>query len=135
MTNNSLYFTCIFFIFIMFLIYYNKPKFIFDKNNKIKTFGIGKNKTILTLPIFSILIIIIIYFLFFMIEKQYSNIDNYNNNNNNQLNNQFNNQLNNSNINDFINFNNFKNNKNNNLRNNFKYKLVKTTPDGSIIFE
>ena len=127
MTNNSLYFTCIFFIFIMFCIYYNKPNFIFDKNNKIKTFGFGKNKTILTLPIFSILLVIIIYFLFFLIEKNYQLSNNYNNNINNNINN--NNNFN-DNFNDFINFNNFQK-----LKNNYKYKLVKTTPDGSIIFD
>lgn len=55
----------ILFVSIYLFIYVYKPKFLFQEpNNKIRDFGVGyKNKTILPLWLFSILLGIICYFI------------------------------------------------------------------------
>ena len=67
--------TLIIYTAIMLLIYYYKPKLFFDKN-ELKQFGIGENKTILPLHLFSILFAILLYSLFCSCNK----VDNKNNN-------------------------------------------------------
>jgi hypothetical protein len=70
MSNNILFYTIIFFSLIMGFIYYTKPS-IFFNNNKIKSFGIGKNKTFIPLPVMVVIIAIFSYALFFNICKTY----------------------------------------------------------------
>jgi len=66
----------------MGFIYYNKPSiFFYDK--KIKSFGMGKNKTFMPLPVMVVIIAIFLYALFFNICKppytHHSMISNMNN--------------------------------------------------------
>lgn len=65
MGMNPLYYTFLVFAIIMALIYYSKPKIIFDDKGRLKSFGIGKNKTLLPLPILAIIIAIFIYTVFY----------------------------------------------------------------------
>ena len=100
---SPLYYAFIIFIAIMTIIYYTKPKIMFD-GDKIKPFGIGKDKTLTPLPVMSIIIAILLYVIFFYVDSI---------------------------------------NKipithtimpaNNNL-NPYTYRLVRTAPDGSLIF-
>jgi hypothetical protein len=69
------------YILIIISVIIFKPDFIYDKkHNKFKSFGVNKNKTLLSLPIFSILIAVLIYIFFSWIEKiniiqyQYNNL-------------------------------------------------------------
>ena len=67
----------IFFIFIIILILLIRPNLIYcKKTNKLKSFGIGKNKTILTLPIISVGLGIIFYTIFLLIEILYIKLAN-----------------------------------------------------------
>lgn len=68
MGPGPLYYTFIVFGVIMALIYYSKPAMMFDKN-KIKSFGVGKNKTLVPLPVMAIVIAILLYSIFFYIDS------------------------------------------------------------------
>lgn len=67
MGSSPLYYTFIVFGVIMALIYYTKPNMMFDKN-KIKSFGIGKNKSLIPLPVMALIIAILLYSIFFYID-------------------------------------------------------------------
>ena len=101
---SPLYYAFIIFIAIMTLIYYTKPKLMFD-DDKIKPFGIGKDKTLTPLPVMSIVIAILLYVIFFYIDS-----------------------INKTPITQAI------MPVNNNL-NHYTYRLVRTAHDGSLIFE
>lgn len=67
---NSVFNTIIIYILFLLLIITNKPKFLYDrKRRKFKNFGSSKGETLLSLPIFSILLAIIIYVIFAYIER------------------------------------------------------------------
>ena len=67
--TNSIYM----YVVIMIALYVTKPSFLFytTSNEKclFKTFGCGKNKSILSIHILSILLSIVVYFLTFLILK------------------------------------------------------------------
>ena len=69
------------YILIIISVIIFKPDFIYDnKHHRFRSFGTTKNKTLLSLPIFSILIAVLIYIFFSWIEKiniiqsQYNNL-------------------------------------------------------------
>lgn len=67
---NPLMNSIIVYIIIILLLIYNKPNLIYDKKTKkFKQFGMQKGKSILSLPVFAILISIITYIIFLHIEK------------------------------------------------------------------
>lgn len=68
MGSSPLYYTFMVFSVVMALIYYTKPKMMFDKN-KIKSFGIGKNKTLIPLPVMALIIAILLYSIFFYVDS------------------------------------------------------------------
>jgi len=106
---SPLYYTFIIFIAIMIIIYYTKPLIMFDKD-KIKQFGIGENKTLTPLPVISIIIAILLYVIFFYIDSI------------NKITTPLNQSINQSIL------------PINNNVNSYTYKLVRTAPDGSLIF-
>lgn len=86
---------------------------MFDKD-KIKPFGIGGDKTLTSLPVISIIIAILLYIIFFYIDSINKIIVPLN-----QSANQFMNQS-------ILPI--------NNNANSYTYKLVRTAPDGTLIF-
>ena len=77
--QNSLFNSIIIYIILISLVIYNKPKFIYDKKRKkFKEFGMGYDKSIISLPILSILIAVITYIIFFYIEQNSKIISSYN---------------------------------------------------------
>ena len=67
---NSLSISIIIYVFLMIIIIYNKPNFIYDKKRKkFKEFGLESDKSIISLPILSIIIAVITYIIFFYIEQ------------------------------------------------------------------
>ncbi len=65
---NPLFNSIIVYIIIMLLLIYNKPSLIYDKKTKkFKQFGMTHGKSILSLPVFAILISIVTYIIFFHI--------------------------------------------------------------------
>jgi hypothetical protein len=76
---NSLFNSIIIYIIIIILIIYNKPNFIYDKKRKkFKEFGLNHNRSIISLPILSIIIAVITYVIFFYIEQNAKIISSYN---------------------------------------------------------
>ena len=76
---NSLFNSIIIYVIIIIIIIYNKPNFIYDKKRKkFKEFGIEHNKSILPLPLLSIIIAVITYIIFFHIEQNAKIISSYN---------------------------------------------------------
>ena len=65
--DNYFKYTVITYLIISIYIWFKKPKLIFDKNNNMKSFGVGKTKTIFYYPFITIILAIIIYFLYFSI--------------------------------------------------------------------
>jgi len=75
---NPLMNTIIFYIITILLLLYYKPKIIYDKKTKkFKQFGLNKGKSILSLPILSILISIIYYIFFFYFASSIEIYENY----------------------------------------------------------
>lgn len=62
--NEYLKYTIILFIIISIIIWIKKPKLIFDKNSKMRNFGVGSGKTVFYFPIVIIFIAISIYYIF-----------------------------------------------------------------------
>jgi hypothetical protein len=62
--NNKTLVSVIIFLFIFSVVYLLKPAFLFGKDGSIREFGVGyKNKTILPLWLFSIILGLLIYLL------------------------------------------------------------------------
>jgi len=75
---NSLFNSIIVYIIVIIIIIYNKPNFIYDKKrNKFKEFGLEHNKSIITLPILSIILAVVTYIIFFYIEQNAKIISSY----------------------------------------------------------
>lgn len=75
---NPLMNTIIFYVITILLLLYYKPKLIYDKKTKkFKQFGLNKGKSILCLPILSILISIIYYIFFFYFASSIEIYQNY----------------------------------------------------------
>ena len=71
--NSCIYNSFYLYLIIMTAIYIIKPKFLFYNNDKnkclFKKFGCGKNKTILSIHILSIILAIFIYFVSLFFSK------------------------------------------------------------------
>ena len=62
--NNITLVSIVIFLFIFSIVQMIKPSFLYNKDTSLRTFGIGyKNKTILPLWLFSIILGILIYML------------------------------------------------------------------------
>ena len=77
--KNSLFNSVIIYLIVIILVIYNKPNFIYDKKRKkYKEFGMSDDKSIISLPILSILIAVITYIIFFYIEQNAKIVSSYN---------------------------------------------------------
>ena len=77
--QNSLFNSILIYLIIIFLVIYNKPNFIYDKKRKkFKEFGLESDKSIIPLPILSIIIAVVTYVIFFYIEQNAKIISSYN---------------------------------------------------------
>jgi hypothetical protein len=52
----------------MLLIFVKKPKLMYDDNKQIKKFGTGKNETIYSLGVVSLVIAVIVFYIFCLID-------------------------------------------------------------------
>ena len=76
---NSLFNSIIVYVIIILIIINQKPEFIYDKKRKkFKEFGMSNDRSIIPLPILSILLAIITYIIFFYIEQNAKIISSYN---------------------------------------------------------
>lgn len=66
---NPLYNTIVFYIIIVVVLLISKPEFMYcDKTKRFKTFGIGKNQSILSFPVMCFASVILLYFIFLSID-------------------------------------------------------------------
>ena len=74
-SNNVIHFSIILYIFTIVTLWIVKPRLIFNENNKLKEFGIGRyNKTILPFWLVVILVSIMSYFLMLVLKTLVKNI-------------------------------------------------------------
>lgn len=77
--QNSLFNSILIYLIIILLVIYNKPNFIYDKKRKkFKEYGLESDKSIISLPILSIIIAVVTYIIFFYIEQNAKIISLYN---------------------------------------------------------
>lgn len=67
--NKRIFLSSIAFCLVMLIINLSKPSFIFNRNGDIKPFGCGKNKTIYSLGVVTILVSILCLYIFTLIDK------------------------------------------------------------------
>jgi hypothetical protein len=68
-SNSPVYNAVVFYILIIIIILIIRPKFMYcNKKKKFKTFGIGKDKTLLSFPLISIMLVIMLYIIFIIVK-------------------------------------------------------------------
>lgn len=65
--NTRILYSIFVYLLIMLLIFVKKPKLMYD-NNEIKKFGTGKNETIYSLGVVSLVIAVIVFYIFCLID-------------------------------------------------------------------
>ena len=66
--NTRILYSIFVYLLIMLLIFVKKPKLMYDDNNQIKSFGTGKNETIYSLGVVSLVIAVIVFYIFCLID-------------------------------------------------------------------
>lgn len=66
--NTRLLYSIVFFILLITLIHISKPSIIFDKNGEIRPFGIGKQKTMFSFGVFTVVLAILSFYFFCVID-------------------------------------------------------------------
>lgn len=67
---NPVFNTIFVYILVMSILLLQKPSIIYNKKHKrFKQFGVGKNKSLLSLPILAIVLAIVFYIIFASIER------------------------------------------------------------------
>lgn len=66
--NQRTIYSNIFFVLILILVYISKPEIMFDENNKLKSFGVGKDKTIISFGVIIVITAIFSFYLFAIID-------------------------------------------------------------------
>lgn len=137
MNSSPLYYTFIVFGVIMALIYYTKPKIMFD-GDKIRSFGMSKDKTLIPLPVMALIIAVLTYSIFFYMYNDHG--DEHRVDKTNMMGGMGNMNM----VPQFIpqyshiphnttQYAPMPTNQLNNLNTSYTYKLVRTAPDGTII--
>ena len=70
--NGRIVYSILLFVLLMLLMYCMKPSMMFKRDDTIKPFGINKNKTIMSLGVFTIVCAIVSFYLFAMIDLIFS---------------------------------------------------------------
>ena len=66
--NARIIYATLFYILLLTLVVISKPSMVFERNGSIKQFGIGNDKTMFSLGIFSAVIAIISFYTFTLID-------------------------------------------------------------------
>lgn len=66
--NHRTIYATLFYILVVVLIIVSKPEFAFDSNNNIRAFGIGPNKSIVSLGVVSCVLAILSFYAFTLID-------------------------------------------------------------------
>ena len=66
--NSRIIYAVIFYILLVVLIVLAKPSVMFEKDGTIKQFGIGEDKTMFSLGVFSVVLAIVSYYIFCLVD-------------------------------------------------------------------
>lgn len=66
--NTRIIYSILFYVLLLILIVISKPSVIFNKDGSIKQFGMGDNKTMFSLGVFTIVLAIISFYIFCLID-------------------------------------------------------------------
>lgn len=66
--NSRIVYATLFYVLLVILIVLAKPSIIFDKDGSIKPFGVGEDKTMFSLGVFSIVLAIVSYYIFCLVD-------------------------------------------------------------------
>ena len=66
--NTRLLYSIVFFILLITLVHMSKLSVIFDKDGKLRQFGIGDNKTMFSFGVFTVVLAILSFYFFCVID-------------------------------------------------------------------
>jgi hypothetical protein len=66
--NSRIVYATLFYVLLVILIVLAKPSIIFEKDGSIKPFGVGEDKTMFSLGVFSIVLAIVSYYIFCLVD-------------------------------------------------------------------
>lgn len=66
--NTRLLYSIVFFILLITLVHMSKLSVIFDKDGKLRPFGIGENKTMFSFGVFTVVLAILSFYFFCVID-------------------------------------------------------------------
>jgi hypothetical protein len=66
--NTRIIYAVMFYILLIMLVVVSKPAIIFETNGSIKRFGLGEDRTMFSMGVFSIVLAIISYYIFCMVD-------------------------------------------------------------------
>lgn len=75
--NSRIVYAIFFYILLVVLIVLSKPSIMFEKNGEIKQFGIGEDKTMFSLGVFTVILAIISYYIFCLVDMIFAKKMNY----------------------------------------------------------
>ena len=68
LVNDRVLYSILFYVLVLILILLVKPSAMFDEKSNLKPFGVGQNKTILSLGVVTVALAIVSYYLFCVID-------------------------------------------------------------------
>jgi hypothetical protein len=72
--NSRVIYSLLFFVLLMILIAVSKPSIVFNPDGSLKEFGIGDDKTMFSLGVFTVVVAIISFYTFCIIDLVFKNI-------------------------------------------------------------
>lgn len=72
--NSRVIYSSLFFILLMILVVVSKPSLVFHKDGSLKDFGIGDEKTMFSLGVFTSVVAILSFYAFCIIDIVFKNI-------------------------------------------------------------
>lgn len=70
--NTRVIYSVLFYVLLIVLMIVSKPSVMFEENGNIKPFGIGDEKTMFSLGVFTVVLAIISFYLFCLIDLVFS---------------------------------------------------------------
>lgn len=66
--NSRIVYAILFYVLLIILVVLAKPSIIFEKDGSIKQFGVGEEKTMFSLGVFSVVLAIVSYYIFCLVD-------------------------------------------------------------------
>jgi len=66
--NHRVVYSVLFYILFIMLIIISKPRLVFDENGELRHFGIGSNKTMFSLGVFTVTLALVSFYMFALID-------------------------------------------------------------------